>query len=408
MNTIASLPLPDIVPSFRKPGTKDWECMQLPSAEANVEKTEEKKSRNKVDHANEVLKNTLLQSLQMQHLVVLAGSGCSYHLGGPKMPDLWNIVVGKAPSKEAKHVATIVNYKLEESNIEHLLSRVEAFLSLQENKIVRDYLTTAQMGILQKCTEFLKEDKLDAHRTFLHRLSRRRTRDQRLRIFTTNYDLCFERAAAKIGCVAIDGFSFMTPRQYDPSYFDYDIIRRSRSGDNSGNYLEGVFILYKLHGSVNWEATGNGIIERERPDPQKACLVYPARGKYQKSFDQPFIESISQYLASIREPNTCLLVVGSGFNDNHLSGPLLSAVRSNPHLRLMVVDPYAKEKANKTTNNYLRALFDESENGGDVWFINDTFEGFSNRLPNLKSLTPAERLFKDIKGAIQHNEHFGY
>jgi hypothetical protein len=193
---------------------------------------------------------------------------------------------------------------------------------------------------------------------------------------------------------------------YDPRYFDYDIIRRPRSGDDSGNYLEGVFRLYKLHGSVNWEKKNSSIVEKERPNPQNACLIYPARGKYQQSYNQPFIESISQYLIAIREPNTCLLVIGFGFNDDHLSEPLLSAVRSNPHLRLIVVLPFIRNNTNNCDNHYLKELAKLSAKKFDVWFINELFEDFVNRVPDLKSLSPAEHLAKAISGAAQHNENF--
>lgn len=239
---------------------------------------------------------------------------------------------------------------------------------------------------------------------FLHRLSRRRSRDRRLKLFTTNYDLCFERSISAIGGVAIDGFSFMAPRRYDPRYFDYDIVRRPRSGDSHGNFLEGVILLHKLHGSVNWAVDSDGIHEVANPSPEKVCLIYPASGKYQQSYSQPFLESISQYLATIREPNSCVLVVGFGFNDNHLSEPLLSAVRSNPHLRLIVVDPglEAKSAAGKL-NLHQSQFFDLSSRGEDVWFINASFDEFAERIPDLKSLTPAERLMKAVQG-IQSQE----
>lgn len=393
--------------SFRKPGKTEWELLQIQNSLTAIDSDEEKQAKDRVGQANEFLKGMLLQSLQMQHLVVLAGSGCSYHAGGPRMSDLWNAVVGVTPTKQAESVARSVRYDLAETNIEEFLSQIEAAQTLRSSVQIGKFLDTAKQTILDKCTMFLKTEKLSAHETLLHRLSRRRTRDQRLRIFTTNYDLCFERAAANIGCVAIDGFSFMAPRRYDPRYFDFDIIRRPRSGDDSGNYLEGVFLLYKLHGSVNWEKSDDGaIIEKEKPEPHKACLIYPASGKYQQSFNQPFIESISQYLAAIREPNTCLIAAGFGFNDDHLSEPLLSAVLSNPHLRLIVVDPCAQKHAegnvNNTYNNrHFKSLLAASEKGEDVWFINCSFEDFANRIPDLKSLTPAERLFKDIKGVIR-------
>ena len=386
--------------SFLKPGAQNWEILQAASATNNAG-TNSAEDTHRVEQANETLKATLLQSLQMQHLIVLAGSGCSYYAGGPKMSALWDKVIGETPSDDAKKTAITIRYDLDkEKNIEKILSQIEAFLSFTPDDDIKTFLDDAQKKILNACHQFIPEAKLDSHNTLLHRLSRRRTRDQRLRIFTTNYDLCFERAAANLGCVAIDGFSFTSPRRYDPRHFDYDIIRRPRSGDDSGNYLEGVFLLYKLHGSVNWEKTADGIIEKENPDPQKACLIYPANGKYQQSYNQPFIESISQYLTAIREPNTCLLVMGFGFNDDHLSEPLLSAVRSNPHLRLIVVAPSLKDRADNCQNPYLKELIELSAKGFDVWFINEPFENFVNRVPDLKSLTPAERLAKAISGAI--------
>ena len=391
---------PEFIPHFRKPGAIEWVPL-LSSASADNEEL------NKAEQARESLKNTLLQSLQMQHLIVLAGSGCSLHAGGPSMGDLWKAVVGEPPLSQAATAAKSSRYKLENKNIEAFLSQIGASLSIKPNMRTKSFLDNAQRTILEKCSAFLDDKKLSTHEILLHRLSRRRTRDQRLRIFTTNYDLCFERAAANVGCVAIDGFSFMAPRQYDPRYFDFDIIRRPHSGEDNGNYLEGVFLLYKLHGSVNWEKTDDGIVEKEKPDAQKACLIYPASGKYQQSYNQPFIESISQYLAAIREPNTCLLIVGFGFNDDHLSEPLLSAVRSNPHLRLIIVDPNAKDNATQADelgNRHLKELFKLSARGEDVWFINERFEQFAERIPDLKSLTPAERLFKDIKGIAKAHE----
>lgn len=62
---------------------------------------------------------------------------------------------------------------------------------------------------------------------------------QRAKIFTLNYDLLFEQAAAKGGYVVIDGFSFSMPRTFSGVYFDYDIVVRNRtkSSADSLNWL---------------------------------------------------------------------------------------------------------------------------------------------------------------------------
>jgi hypothetical protein len=160
-----------------------------------------------------------------------------------------------------------------------------------------------------------------------------------------------------------------------------------------------VFLLYKLHGSVNWAKSEDGTIcEKDQPTPAEACLIYPAQGKYQQSFVQPHLESMAQYLAAVREPNTCLVTVGFGFNDDHLAEPLLGAVQSNPHLRVIVVDPEARTNETGGNPNWKR-LFGLSYRGEDVWFITATFGEFAQMIPDLKSLTPADSFMKAIKGA---------
>ena len=188
-------------PTFRAPGAGDWH-------ELVAESADDKDQQERARKAKDELKNMLLASLQMQHLVVVAGSGCSQSAGGPSMQDLWNGAVGKSPTAGAKETAGKVNHDLTDQNIEALLSRVEAFLQVNKDQGVTDYLNASKQVILDKCSAFLESGKLEDHKTFLHRLSRRRVRDQRLQVFTTNYDLCFERAAAELGGVALDGFSF--------------------------------------------------------------------------------------------------------------------------------------------------------------------------------------------------------
>ena len=322
------------------------------------------------------------------------------------MNDLWRSAIGEPPTAEAKRIAVKINHDCgNEKNIEALLSKAEAFLQVKEDKQVRKFLNSSKEVILKKCSEFLKHQNLGAHATFLHRLSRRRIRDQRLKVFTTNYDLCFERSTSELGCVALDGFSFTAPRRYNPRFFSYDIGRRSRIGEDIGHYLEGVYLLYKLHGSVNWERDDEGnILEKESPAPEKACLIYPASGKYQQSFAQPHLESMAQYLSAIREPNTCVLVIGFGFNDDHLAEPMLAAAQSNPHLRLIIIDSLAKAKhANAGVNRYWPKFFDLARQGEDIWFIKESFKDFARRIPDLRSLTPAESLMKAVKGAARES-----
>ena len=336
------------------------------------------------------------------------------------MWDLWDHCMLKDPGTErdsfelTERADTIVeeirfDEQSEGANIEAFLSRCDAFLSINSNEAVSKFAKACKAVILQKCQEFLfdsssrrwNDENLEGHGIFLHRLSRRRTRDPRLKIFTTNYDLCFERAAALNGLVTIDGFSFSKPRRFSPIYFGYDVVKRSSTDSEVGDFLEGVFQLLKLHGSVNWErGVGDEICESEQPAPEKACLIYPARGKYQQSYLQPHLELMSQYLACLRQSNTCLIVTGFGFNDDHLSEPILAAITSNPQLRVIVADyraqDYLEGRVEGASPHWAR-LKDLSERGENVWFINASFKDFAKMVPDLKALSSAELLQKAIK-----------
>ena len=400
---------------FFGPDAVEWKHLE-PDVPTGTDPAEEQKILAEAKAAKEELKNFLLSSLQMQHVVVLAGSGTS--LGpitqGPSMWTLWDYCVNDNPgtgntkrtvSPAAAKVIAEIEYDIavEKENIEALLSRCEAYLQVKTSVDVATFITASKKVILEKCSEFIDPadaNQLAAHRTFLHRLSRRRVRDSRLKLFTTNYDLCFETAAGRQGLVLLDGFSFTQPRHFDPRFFLYDIVRRPTTGEEVGTPLEGVFHLYKLHGSVNWSRKAEHEIEVEqKPTPDSACLIYPAKGKYQQSYVQPHLELVSQYFSALREPNTCLIVTGFGFNDDHLSEPILAAVRTNPHLRLIIVNPSADDLTARTKekNKYWETLFNLAKQGEDVYLINANFSEFAEMIPDLKSLTPAQRLTRDIK-----------
>jgi len=81
--------------SFKPPGDEEyWINLNSETYENNNDDADQNKQ------AKEKLQNILLSSLQMQHLIVLAGSGCSISSGFPSMTDLWDSIVGNPPSKE--------------------------------------------------------------------------------------------------------------------------------------------------------------------------------------------------------------------------------------------------------------------------------------------------------------------
>lgn len=344
------------------------------------------------------LKDYLRSSLQMQHLAILAGSGTSVESGYPPMHELWS----QASSLDAfDSTRKLVQYEFGD-NLEEFLSRCDAYLELHPDTVdVKTTYRAAIEMILEKCrspSDGVKDEGI--HESLLRKVARRRARDSRVKLFTTNYDLCFENAAGNLGITPIDGFSFGGVRKFDPRFFDYDIVRRSPHVEGS-SFVPGVFQYFKLHGSVDWR-NRNGTIE---VDPSvtadDACLIYPARAKFQRSYEQPHLELMARYLATLREPNTCLVVVGFGFNDDHLSGPILAALRSNPHFRLIVVCRGPESRLEKATSgpwSELKKLAPKA----DATFIAASFSKFVELIPDLSALSRGEQieaLIGGIKGA---------
>ena len=408
--------------AYLKPKSKTWQplskesllLLNNPSEEKDreLDADESRRLTQTIHHLNDIL----LKSLQLPNLSFFAGSGTSLaEVNGPSMWDLWRESMWTAPNSKkhepdfekidpkAKAVMDTVRYsEVINPNIEHFLSQCDAYLLFnEEDKTVQDFLIKIKEIILEKCSSFIDTPSSDisAYENLLQKLARRRVRDPRLKVFTTNYDMCFETAASNLGMMVVDGFSYTRKRKFDGSYFNYDVVRRE--SDNH-EFIEGVIHLYKLHGSVSWERNNEGIIESSSPSPDKAVLIYPAKGKYQQAFIQPHLELLSRFLESLRKPNTCLIMAGFGFNDNHLSEPIISAIKSNPSLKLIIADFKAASHINNpttATSPYWATLAQLALQGYDIHFINGSFSDFVSIIPHLRALTPAEQLVKAVRQA---------
>jgi len=386
------------------------ECLQIIEPEAD----EGESAMKRISEAKDRLQSILSSSLKLPNLSFFAGSGTSLgQVGGPSMGDLWNksmLVDHEAVEGEdnfgtlhqsAISVMDKVRYQeTENPNIEHFLSHCESYLQFENDQEVLDYVRDVKETILTECSDFLEEEGADIspYKMLLQKLARRRVRDPRLKVFTTNYDMCFETAASELGMMVVDGFSYSRNRKFNGQYFNYDVVRRE---EDSHEFVEGIFKLFKLHGSVSWKRHGNSIFESVEVEPDDAALIYPAKGKYQQAFVQPYLELLSRYLESIREVNSCLIISGFGFNDDHLSEPILSAIMSNPSLKLIIADFRAHNHISNNGENgsspYWSKLFYLAQNGYDIHFVNGSFSEFVSLIPNLKAISPAEQLVNVLK-----------
>jgi len=395
----ASVPqLPEAKISFLQAthGTPPMEWQDI-GAEipAVAEEEAQSKARQEGEATRKQLREYLHSVLTTPNLVVLAGSGASLgKVGGASMQQLWE-EASKLP--DFKEILTAVKQPPEDEWIENLLSRCKTAEQFFDDPVaakIKCFLKASEEMIWETCSNFIRDADLEAHKTFLRRMARRRLRAPRLKLFTTNYDLCFETAGGELGITMIDGFSFSQPRRFDPRFFNYDVVRRAKHTDDSHDFVEGVIQILKLHGSVNWGYTPEGIIQIE--EPKNPCLIYPAITKYELSYSQPHFELMSQFQSVLREPNTCLVTIGFGFNDNHLSAPIMAAVESNPSLKLLAVDSAAKSKSKNTTSTYFKLRQKIAIGETDIGLLNAEFAQFAELIPQLRALSPAEQIERSV------------
>jgi hypothetical protein len=356
-----------------------------------------------------MLRRSLTEFFRSENLVVLTGLGTSLCIEGdddkplaPTMWDLWATIEARVTPEVFQEVCTHVSQPKHKKkkptdpefkpDIELLLSKCIIAQEFQSTTKVGDFIKEAESTIVELCN-FLQDDTpLDVHEAFLRRIARRPTRLPRTKLFTTNYDLAFETAASRLQFVAVDGFSHTLPQEFDSSYFAYDLVRRDEDG-STPDFIPNVFQLFKLHGSVDWQRNGNRVVKQVSPaDP---VLIYPRHSKFELSYESPFLEMIARFQAAVRQSKTSLLVIGFGFNDKHLTQPILSAIRGNVGLRTVVVSPSLEESENEAVKT-IESLIESGDSR--LTLVGSTFEEFVPYLPDLISETEEEEHRKRLRG----------
>jgi len=342
-----------------------WEDQEADPSDASTKRIAGAKGR-----VNEVL----TQAVHATNVLTLLGSGASFcakntgPLQAPGMSDLWHAARKKVCEHNIENYSDFDNVVLDvvgalppeekgeqrAGDIENLLSLCKMKLELMEVRAnenektdsngpiskLKAFIEKAEGAILEKVDFVDQATALTAHRGLIQKFAKRAVDKPRVKVFTTNYDLCVEEAASRLGVVLIDGFSHSAEQRFNRDYFQHDTVRRQTSGTKA-DYIDGVFHLYKLHGSIDWRRRTDGVVIRSQAsDPTlRPVLIYPRSTKYQEAFEAPYLDMFAALQASLREPDTALLVAGFGFADDHISAPIWSALESNLSLRLILVDP---------------------------------------------------------------------
>ena len=325
--------------------------------------------------------------LQVKNLVVLLGSGASFHLGSPRTRDLTNKQVvdlikdsGEEPTDEDAALLRTIN-PTDNGDLEKLLNGLQLAASLADQ--TEQYAVTLGSGsdstsyskvdvdgLRRRINRALAEacrlpktgggreapydiDPLLAHRTFLSRILRsRRANLPRPRVFTTNYDLVVESALDELGYPYIDGFSGTVDRRLNLAFYGLDFHRIETTTQSVLARAEGALYLHKVHGSLNWRSTsdrdrltGLESLEVRQRDAaardDELVLIYPTSAKEGDTLAYPYSDLLRLLGDAVQQEDTAVIVAGYGFADPHINRLLLRSLATNSALNVIVADPFA-------------------------------------------------------------------
>ena len=382
----------------------------------------------------------LLSALNANNLMILLGSGASFaakNNGGkqaPGMGDLWDSVRNQAGQDMFDKVVTAVSGSNGKKDIESLLSLCKMTVELQAaqgnsgqdegtSNSLQSFVQKAERAILDRVDFVSGNTDLASHKEFLRRLSRRSAEKSRVKLFTTNYDRCIEEAAVARNLVLIDGFSHSAIQRFNRDHFQQDIVRRTASSTRA-DYVDGVFHLYKLHGSMDWRRRkDDGLVIRRmaHDDGHDPVLIYPRSSKYQEAFAPPYLDMFAAWQTALREPDTTLIISGFGFADDHISAPIWSALESNLSIRIVLCDPcfvpdselgnteaHKIKETNEDLKGYQgRILRLVREGDTRITVLNGRFSDLSLALPEIVGETDRQRLEARLERIRDHDNADG-
>lgn len=161
------------------------------------------------------------------------------------------------------------------------------------------------------------------HHTFA-RWVRHATRKQAIEVFTTNYDILFERSLESARVPVFDGFV----GAWQP-YFHAEALESEET-------LPGPqFVrLWKIHGSINWMereiAMARRIVRISGEPDSDGTMVFPSQQKYDESRKQPYQALMDRLSAVLARDGALLVACGYSFGDEHINARMLSVLERRP------------------------------------------------------------------------------
>ncbi|PCH75951.1 MAG: SIR2 family protein [Flavobacteriaceae bacterium] len=296
------------------------------------------------------LKNQLSYS---KNVGFFFGAGTSTALGIPNIAQLTS-GVEISLSADLKSHFSIIKSDLETTfpektiNIEDILNQIRRIREITGEKSEKKYLEidgvsakSLDIEICNKIHEILSEKEKGADLRNTKKLMawlNIQNRDFSKEIFTSNYDLIFEKSLEETQIPYFDGFV----GSYEPFFLAENVERFVDNNDITKSWIR----LWKIHGSLSWfwkkdkskdsyRIVRLGKIDNIEKEGNEV-VIYPSKEKYDSSRKQPFISYFDRLKTFLTNGELLYIISGYSFSDQHINEVIFNSLRQNNRLHIIV------------------------------------------------------------------------
>lgn len=264
---------------------------------------------------------------------IIWGSGATFQYGMPTMGNL----------KEQIGIT-------DDGNLEELLSKIEPPEALEKYEQQIFNVINKADAKFRKAKEKQVIGHLESLLSYFYK-----THPCLVNIITTNYDCVLEYTLEGLDLPYSDGFNGKQFSKFKPSNF------KNKEHVN----------LIKVHGSLRWSDS----VYSYYNDSMDA--IYPSKNKYKQAYQDPF-RTLIQKSDEIIESANSFLIVGFGFNDEHLTPKLEAALKKG--VPAVIITKDATKNTLKTLEAATKSIVitEASDNQSSFSIYND--EGSPNIL----------------------------
>lgn len=296
--------------------------------------------------------------------LVVWGSGATVSFGIPSMDSLNNQLKKEIGGFDAEN--DNLEIELGKEKYQEKMPEIKNVIWNEINKadkLVLERLTTNQTTKF-KGIKLLIDKFIEVH-------------PQVLNIVTTNYDRVLEYTMSYHNVLFTDGFNGKVLSSFNENLFQ------------SKNIVN----LIKVHGSLNWfNIDGEIRYVSSCFDKYTPQIIAPGKNKYQEAYNSPYRELIQKADNFIKSTSS-FLVVGFGFNDEHLTPRIKTQIKKGVPLVLITkkitestiaelkgAEKYIlfEEKSASLTNVIYKSSNSEEEQStileGDFWQLSKFME----------------------------------